>query len=121
MPTYYCLRCSKSLSRGDIFQRFESTQTSGVTIAGHILNNPDLPILAVPLSSSSNHYIRHFCKRCGERTREILSEEELELKRPQLEAEAAEHDAEERTWQILLWLVFSLIIGVPVLLIIFFA
>ena len=44
-------------------------------MGGHLLNNPNLPIVGVPLHPSTRSAI--CCKICGEEVHQILSAEEL--------------------------------------------
>src|ERR1700722_15041603 len=86
MPILYCPRCSKSLSDAGVFGKNVTTQSSGPFIAGHILGNANLPLIGVPLNSSTSHY-GLFCKVCGEEVNKIPTSEESAV----IEAKLKDH------------------------------
>src|SRR5262249_1240196 len=71
MPTFFCLRCGKETP---VYPKRVPTVPSGPLIAGHLMNNPNLPIVGVRLGSSER--LAFFCRACGEEVRQIPNESE---------------------------------------------
>lgn len=64
MPYWYCKKCQKALGEKEHYRKwYETPPTTGPLIAGHIMNNPNLPIVAVPVSQS-NGFFWEYCSKC---------------------------------------------------------
>jgi hypothetical protein len=69
--TYYCPRCGAK-EAWDCYHKEVPNQPSGF-IAGHWGNNPDAPVVGLPVWTSRTRFAT-FCKQCGEEVRELLTE-----------------------------------------------
>ena len=103
MPILYCPRCSKILTYGQVFGKNVTTSSSGPFIVGHPLGNANLPLIGVPLNSSSSRYAQ-FCKVCGEEINEIPTDEEREQNKTKYEAEQREKNG--------FLIIFFIIVGI---------
>lgn len=66
MPYWFCPKCQKVLEEKDRHKALVQIPASpGPFIAGHILNNPNLPIIGAQLHNSSTIGNCWHCSKCG--------------------------------------------------------
>jgi hypothetical protein len=66
MPYWFCPRCQRALGDKEHYPKWYQSphpQTPGPIVAGHLLNNPNLPIVGVQLNQPNGFYWE-YCSKC---------------------------------------------------------